>query len=160
MQVTLTDLNICTESCSYWAWTGKQKRMAILYHTAEEIIKPLMFKNPWVLSHLKTQGSSTSSAGDWKLVLEITSQEFQNLYVLFDSPGFSTSSNFIQAWLATSSLEKLNFLPSSVNTLISPLAPPVWSQLSQKCQLQNINCISHTFLRCEIHPCARCHLEL
>jgi len=37
MLVNLTDLNICTESCSHRTWIGKQKKMAILHHTAEEI---------------------------------------------------------------------------------------------------------------------------
>ena len=46
MQVTLTDLNICTESCSHRTRIGKQKRMAILYHTAEEINKAPDVKVP------------------------------------------------------------------------------------------------------------------
>ena len=39
-----------------------------------KLIKPLMLKYLWVLPHLKNQSSSTISAGDWKLVSEMTFQ--------------------------------------------------------------------------------------
>lgn len=46
MLVTLTNPNICTESYSHRTQIGKQKRMAILYHTAEEINKAPDVKVP------------------------------------------------------------------------------------------------------------------
>lgn len=39
-----------------------------------KLIKPLMLKYLWVLPHLKNQSSSTISAGDWKLVSEMSFQ--------------------------------------------------------------------------------------
>lgn len=39
-----------------------------------KFINPLMLSYLWVLSHLKIQGSSSSSAGDWKLASEVIFQ--------------------------------------------------------------------------------------
>lgn len=52
MLVTLSDLNICTESCSHSTQIGKQKRTAILHHIAEEINKAPDVKSTFGYYHI------------------------------------------------------------------------------------------------------------
>lgn len=150
MLVTFTDLNICTESCSHRIWLESKKGEQFYTVLQRKLIKPLMLKYLWVSWHLKkNQGPSASSSGDRKSSQKGLSKEFQNLYVLFNLHSFS---------LATCSPCKWFFSPFAVYTLISSLALPLGDHLAQKHKLQNINCIPHTFLRCEIFPCVRLYL--
>lgn len=121
-------------------------------------MKPLILKHLWVLPQLENQGSSASSAGDWKLIFKITFQRISKSLYPFLLAQFQHLSNSTQVSLATSSLQTWIFSPSTVNTHIF-ISPACVRSTTAKIKLQNLNGILHTSLYCEIHPCARLYLN-